>query len=101
MTRKANLLSYSEVVITLDFESSIPGSNPGKRIWPHEIFDFLSQYVRHILIILVLPSNIIIVRSNRFGYREREEEFIVSICQINNVIFNSNQSLERQTQYQD
>ena len=29
---KHMVLSYSEVVITLDFESSIPGSNPGKRI---------------------------------------------------------------------
>jgi hypothetical protein len=28
----SNIVSYSEVVITLDFESSIPGSNPGKRI---------------------------------------------------------------------
>ena len=24
-------VSYSEVVITLDFESSVPGSNPGRR----------------------------------------------------------------------
>ena len=30
--RRARIFSCSEVVITLDFESSIPGSNPGKRI---------------------------------------------------------------------
>ena len=28
----AEVFFYSEVVITLDFESSIPGSNPGRRI---------------------------------------------------------------------
>ena len=31
MTTYIVVLSYSEVVITLDFESSILGSNPGKR----------------------------------------------------------------------
>ena len=30
--RRAMAFSYSEAVITLDFESSIPGSNHGKRI---------------------------------------------------------------------
>jgi hypothetical protein len=30
-----DIISYSEVVITLDFESSIPGSSPGRRKTEH------------------------------------------------------------------
>ena len=37
-TSASNIVSYSEVVITLDFESSIPGSNPGKRIFLFILF---------------------------------------------------------------
>ena len=38
------VLSYSEVVITLDFESSILGSNPGKRTLLDQLFHIVQVY---------------------------------------------------------
>ena len=73
------VLSYSEVVITLDFESSILGSNPGKRTLFVEIFtcDFIFMkllrfsfrhpfWKTHHVMVTVVPRHFLVLSMFRF-----------------------------------